>query len=101
LEDEHMKRIGMTLAFGLLALGCGGGGGGGNGGGGGGGPGDIPPKVSSSSSCCLNGSYYKCPSDSAATDCFNNFSPGSCGRDSSKDNTCPTSSSAPEEEPAQ
>ncbi len=68
-----MKRVILTFTFALAACG--------------GGSGSTTPSRETGS-CCINGSYYTCPSSAAATDCFNNRSPGSCSRDSSKDSTC-------------
>ena len=42
-------------------------------------------------SCCLGGSFYDCDGDGdAAEACFNNGEPGSCQRDSGKDEECST-----------
>lgn len=38
--------------------------------------------------CCLNGAYYDCPTGDDAEACFNNFEPGECSRDSTKDGEC-------------
>lgn len=43
----------------------------------------------SEASCCLNGSFYDCNGDGdLAQACFDNFDPGKCERDSSKDDSC-------------
>ncbi len=44
--------------------------------------------TTSSSSCCLNGSYYECSSSADAQKCFDDFAPGNCRANSSKNSTC-------------
>ncbi len=41
-----------------------------------------------SASCCVGKSYYACPSENDANDCFNKGSAGACQRESSKDSKC-------------
>ena len=43
---------------------------------------------SSSFTCCLNGSFYECSSSAELSNCNLSNGPGSCSRDSSKDDTC-------------